>query len=115
MNIQIEETLESLRFNIEQFIKQYSFAIAELTLRREAIELLERKQRVYKQQLGIGEIKRIDYLKAETEYYKEEIAFRESILSIKQMERSFEQILGFEPGELSAHIHSHVDSKNRGE
>ncbi|RPJ06725.1 MAG: hypothetical protein EHM28_09535, partial [Spirochaetaceae bacterium] len=106
MTIQSDSMIESLRFNIEQFIKQYGFARAQLELQKEALVLLERKQRVYQSQLGIGEIKRIDYLKAQTEYYEEEIAIREQILALMEMEREFEQVLGFEPGGLAAYVKS---------
>ena len=100
LQLQLDSTQENLRFNIEQFLKNYTYETANLELRRQTIKLMERRLKVYQAQLGIGEIKRIDYLKAQNEYYREEIGLRESILSIMYMERSFEQLLGLAPGEL---------------
>jgi outer membrane protein TolC len=99
-NLQLDSTEESLRFNIEQFLKNYSYEVENLALSKKTLQLLDRKQRVTKEQLGIGDIKRIDYLKAQNDYYSQEIAIRENILKIIAMERSFEQLLGLQPGEL---------------
>jgi outer membrane protein TolC len=101
INVQVESAEENLRFNIEQSLKNYAAEVENLALQKETLKLLDRKQRVTKEQLGIGEIKRIDYLKAQNDYYSQEIAIRESILRLIQLERGFEQLLGLEAGELA--------------
>jgi outer membrane protein TolC len=95
MNLQLESNREGLRFGIEQFLKKYAYAADNLQLRKETLALLKRKQRVTEEQLGIGEIKRIDY-------DREEIGIREDILAIMELERGFEQLLGLEAGELTS-------------
>jgi outer membrane protein TolC len=112
-DLQVDGAEENLRFSIEQFLKNYSAATENLSLQKETIELLNRKQRVTKEQLGIGEIKRIDYLKAQNEYYQQAIAIRESILAILQLERGFEQLLGLEAGELTRLVEAERNANTR--
>ncbi|MBN2353097.1 MAG: TolC family protein [Spirochaetales bacterium] len=101
---QLQSAEENLRFNIEQFLKNYTDEKTNLALKKDTLALLDRKRRVTREQLGVGEIKRIDYLKAQNEYYGREIAIRENILHLIRMERGFEQLLGLEAGELSDFI-----------
>ncbi len=100
-NLEVEGAEETLRFNIGQFLENYAAEVESLALRKETLRLLDRKQRVTREQLGVGEIKRIDYLRAQNDYFNQEIAIRESIYRLIQLERGFEQLLGLEPGELA--------------
>jgi len=109
---QLQSAEENLRFNIEQFLKNHAAEKENLALQKETLALLDRKRRVTREQLGIGEIKRVDYLKAQNDYYGQEIAIRESILNLIRMERGFEQLLGLEAGELSSFIENKKTNDN---
>ncbi len=92
--------LDSLLFDVKQARDIYNQKKESIRLKRDLLKLQKLKLNVLKEQLDIGEVKRNDFLKAQTRVLRDEISLLEDVLDLLEAERAFEQLLGLEPGEL---------------
>jgi outer membrane protein TolC len=87
--IKEQKIIESLRFQIDNFLDVYKYKKKNLELERESIFLAEERLDILS-----------DFLEAQTEYAENQIKLLSSILDIFQTERSVEKTLGLTPGGL---------------
>ncbi|MEW5814663.1 MAG: TolC family protein [Spirochaetota bacterium] len=100
--IKEKELKETLKFQIEKGVNSYRQKRELLELRNEFLALRKRKIEILEKQLDLGEIKRIDLLKAKTELLKERLSLLEDILEMVELERNLERLTGIEPGGFAA-------------
>lgn len=67
----------------------------------DAISMAERRYHLEEIRLGLGQITRLELLKAHINYTEKEIAAVESAMNLLQAERDLERLLNFLPGELA--------------
>lgn len=101
LSLQKEQMLkDELYFSIEQQLLELKQKRSSLKLNRQAMDLQKQKLSILETKNRMGEVKELDLLKGNIEYYNQEIAIWESILELVLAERSLEQILGLGLGEL---------------
>ena len=79
----------------------YRLLVKRLVLQRRSIASQERKTHVMAKQLEIGEIKRIDYVTAETQVAQARSSLIEQVVQLMITERGLERLLGLEEGGLA--------------
>ncbi len=100
-SLQKEQMLmDELYFSIEQQLLELKQKRSSLRLNRQALALQKQRLSILEAKNRLGEVKELDLLKGNIEYYNQEIAIWESILEMVLAERSLEQILGLGLGEL---------------
>lgn len=106
------EQEKSARTNLRFSIGQQAQALQRL---RQSLALERRRQEIQKQRLTIlntklqvGEIKRIEFMKAQIELYNQEISLLETVQTLKLKEREFEKTLGLELGGLAEMMNREV-------
>ncbi len=100
LRLQGETAVSDLRFKIQQSLKQYAQMAQKMKIQRESLKLYKRKLLIQERQLAIGEIKRVDYLESQSEYLDSYVQALQDQLSLMQMERDFEKLIGIEPTTL---------------
>jgi len=88
------------RYEYERTLGDYRLLVEKLALQRRTIDLEEKKNVILAKQVDLGEVKRLDYLQGETQLANDRIALIESVLQLKESERTLEQLLHLEPGTL---------------
>jgi outer membrane protein TolC len=101
MQRQIDDMGASLEFQVRKDIAAYVRARDSLEMRRKDLALQLKKADIQKMLVDIGEAKRVDYLKTLTTAAEGESAILESILDLRQSERSLEGLIGLETGALA--------------
>ncbi|WP_028975359.1 TolC family protein [Spirochaeta cellobiosiphila] len=96
-----QDTQNNLIFNIEEQLKDLKQKRSSIILNRKALSLQKQKQDILAVKYKLGEVKELDLLKSNIDYYNQEIAIWQSILELILSERAFEQLLGLGLGELS--------------
>jgi outer membrane protein TolC len=96
-----DQLREDLRFSIAQGTARQTQRIRGLALKRRQIDLNEMKAAIMARQLELGEVKRIDYVRAQTQLARDRTALLGEVLQMLDGERSFEKLLGVRPGELA--------------
>jgi outer membrane protein TolC len=91
----------TVKFNFEKAIGDYKLLIEKLALQRNTVAIEEKKNAILAKQVELGEAKRVDYLQGETQLANDRIALIESVLQIKETERSLERMLHRAPGTLA--------------
>jgi outer membrane protein TolC len=71
-----------------------------LALARRQIDLLGRKIAIMGRQLELGEVKRVDYMKLQTQLARDRTSLLQEVLQLLESERAFERLLGIDAGEL---------------
>ncbi len=100
-NLQKEIMLkDNLLFSIEQQLLDLKQKRSALKLNRMAYELQEQKLSILEAKNRLGEVKEIDLLKGNIEFYNQGIAIWEAILELLLSERSLEKTLGLSLGRL---------------
>jgi hypothetical protein len=64
--------------------------------------MANRRYRLEEIRLGLGQITRLDLMKAFINFTEKEIAAVESAINLLQMERELERLMNLAPGELAA-------------
>ncbi len=105
--IQVNQSLEKeqmirdkLFFTIEQQLLDLKQKRSSLKLNRMAYALQKQKLNILETKNRLGEVKELDLLKGNIEYYNQEIAIWEAILELILAERSLEKTLGLGLGKL---------------
>jgi outer membrane protein TolC len=96
-----DQLREDLRFSIAQETARQTQRMRGLALKRRQIELSEMKAAIMARQLELGEVKRIDHVRAQTQLARDRTALLADVLQMLDGERSFEKLLGVRPGELA--------------
>jgi outer membrane protein TolC len=96
-----EELLENLRFQITKSVANHAQKRRGLELKRRQIDLLGRKIVIMSRQLDLGEVKRVDYMKLQTQLARDKTSLLQDILAVLESERAFERLLGVHAGELT--------------
>jgi len=96
----IEELTEEIVFSVRREVSRYHGLRQALELKREYRLLEDQKVQILEQQLELGEIKRIDLLKARTSCFRSEMELLEDVMAVLDSERTLERLLGMEPGML---------------
>jgi outer membrane protein TolC len=95
-----EELQENLRFQIVKSIAGHAQKQRGLALARRQIDLLGRKIAIMGRQLELGEVKRVDYMKLQTQLARDRTSLLQEVLHLLESERAFERLLGIDAGEL---------------
>ncbi len=96
-----EGTLKATtRYSFEKTMGDYRLLVEKLSLQRHTIEIEEKKNAILAKQLELGEAKRLDYLQGETQLAKDRISLVESVLQVRESERTLESLMHVEPGSL---------------
>lgn len=91
---------DGMRNTIRQFLTGYALKKKSLANLREALSLEQKRVAVTEKRFGFGEIKPSELVEARTKKTDAELKVWDAILDLKMTERSFEQNLGLEPGQL---------------
>ncbi len=91
----------TVKFNFEKAVGDYKLLVEKLALQRNTVAIEEKKNSILAKQVELGEAKRLDYLQGETQMANDRIALIESVLQIKETERSLERMLHRAPGTLA--------------
>ncbi len=91
----------TVKFSFEKAIGDYKLLVEKLALQRTTVAIEAKKNVILAKQVELGEAKRVDYLQAETQLANDRIALIESVLQIKETERSLERMLHREPGTMA--------------
>ncbi len=99
------EALEALQrdvaFQVVQGIAGYGRQQETVRLERRSIELERRKLEIMRREVATGAATRVDYVKEEAIAAELEAGHLASILTLLRVERSFERLLGLDPGGLA--------------
>lgn len=93
--------VEDISFEVAQSISQYSRQQKRIGLERRSVRLEKEKLAIMREELTVGEATYVDYIKEETQGADLETQLLSDILTLVQDERSFEKLLGIEPGSLA--------------
>jgi outer membrane protein TolC len=89
------------RYNLEKTLGDYRLLVEKLALQRNTVALEEKKNGILAKQVELGEAKRLDYLQGETKLASDRIVLVESVLQVKESERTLEQLLHRPSGTLA--------------
>jgi len=89
------------RYTFEKTLGDYRLLVEKLALQRNTVAIEVRKNAILAKQVDLGEAKRLDYLQGETQLANDRISLIESVLQLKESERTLEQLLHREPGTLA--------------
>lgn len=96
-----ENFRDELLLSIKDIVRQLNQKHSSLELKRKAIELQEQKLNILEAQYELGQVREIDLIKSNIEFYYQEIAIWEDILDLVLTERSLEKLIGLGLGELT--------------
>jgi len=95
-----EQIVQDLRFQVKRMMAAYSQAGRAIDLARRKLDVERRKETILQRQMDLGEVKRIDFLQGAIERANAEIALNESLLQLRENERTWEDLLGLRSGGL---------------
>ena len=95
-----EELTEEIVFSVRREMSRCRRLRETLEVKREYRLLEDQKVQILEQQLELGEIKRIDLLRARTSCFRSEMELLEDVMAVLDSERALERLLGMEPGML---------------
>ncbi len=102
----IEAMDEALAFELRRSVMTYERDRRSLALLRQDLELKRKKSEILKKQVDIGDVTRLEYIKALIEASESESSILEAVLGLRKSERTLERILGIPSGALAAIVAS---------
>jgi outer membrane protein TolC len=101
LSIQYEKAILSLQGQIAAISVQHRLLKESLVLQKEKQDIQARRLSIMQRQLELGEIKRVDFVKAQIALLEQEVSLREAIIQLMILERQVESLLGLAMGELT--------------
>jgi outer membrane protein TolC len=74
---------------------------AAAALQRRTVALAQKQAMVLERQVDLGEVKRVDYMAAQTQLARDTSGQLESVLALLEAERELERLLGMRAGDLA--------------
>lgn len=96
-----EQTVEGLCSQVRRALAACAQKKAAAALQKRTVALAEKRVAILGRQLDLGEIKRVDYMAAQTQLARDASALLESVLAVLEGERELERLLGVRAGELA--------------
>jgi outer membrane protein TolC len=101
LSIQYEKAILSLQGQIAAISVQHRLLKESLVLQKEKQSIQSRRLNIMQRQLELGEIKRVDFIKAQISLLEQEVSLREAVIQLMILERQIESLLGLGMGELT--------------
>jgi outer membrane protein TolC len=100
----LRQAEEQLRYSIKKGLAALALRRRSLDLSRETLAIEKRRLAIMEKQLELGEMKRVEYLKAQAQHYDRENALLEGVYSLILDERALEKSAGLGIGGLAAEL-----------
>ena len=97
---ELRASKQALHRNIKTALKQIEHKRLGLDLQRETQGLTERRLRIIEKQRSLGEIRTVDLINEQIDFYSKEISIRENVLDLMKAESEFEKMLGINSEQL---------------
>lgn len=92
--------IDTLGFEMHMAVETYNAKLEKSRIERESLDLYKHRLTILKEQLRLGQLRRLEYLEARIELADRETAVLQHILDLIQSERDIEKLAGMKPGEL---------------